>query len=70
MMTKDIARLLRETNKPVIVVVNKVDDIQFQADIYEFYALGYDEPMAVSSLHGIGVGDLLDTIIRKLPKRV
>ncbi|WP_159648518.1 ribosome biogenesis GTPase Der [Erysipelothrix aquatica] len=64
-----IARLLRETNKPVIVAVNKVDDIQFQADIYEFYALGYDEPMAVSSLHGIGVGDLLDTIIRKLPEK-
>ena len=64
-----IARLLRETNKPVIVAVNKVDDIQFQADIYEFYALGYDEPMAVSSLHGIGVGDLLGTIIRKLPEK-
>ncbi len=62
-----IARLLRETEKPVIIAVNKVDDVQFQADIYEFYALGYDDPIAVSSLHGIGVGDLLDNIISKLP---
>ncbi|QIK57631.1 ribosome biogenesis GTPase Der [Erysipelothrix sp. HDW6A] len=62
-----IARLLRETEKPVIIAVNKVDDVQFQADIYEFYALGYDDPIAVSSLHGIGVGDLLDSVISKLP---
>ncbi|QIK70146.1 ribosome biogenesis GTPase Der [Erysipelothrix sp. HDW6C] len=70
-ITKDdhhIARLLRETDKPVIVAVNKVDDVQFKSDIYEFYALGYDEPQAVSSLHGIGIGDLLDDIIRKLPE--
>ncbi|CAM4196611.1 ribosome biogenesis GTPase Der [Erysipelothrix inopinata] len=63
-----IARLLRASNKPVIVVANKVDDMQFKADIYEFYALGYEEPIAVSSEHGIGIGDLLDQVIQNLPE--
>ena len=52
-----IARLLRETNKPVIVVANKMDDFQFLSDIYVFYGLGYDEPLPVSCEHGIGIGD-------------
>ncbi len=63
-----IAKLLRAAGKPVILVVNKVDDVQFRNDIYEFYALGYDEPIPVSSLHGIGVGDLLDSVIKVLPE--
>ncbi|AYV34539.1 ribosome biogenesis GTPase Der [Erysipelothrix rhusiopathiae] len=70
-MTTDdefIARLLRQTNKPVIIAANKVDDVQFVSDIYEFYALGYDEPFAVSCEHGIGLGDLLDEVIKKLPQ--
>lgn len=71
-MTSDdhyIARLLRDANKPVILVANKVDDLQLVADIYEFYALGYDEPLAVSCEHGIGIGDLLDQVIQNLPER-
>lgn len=64
-----ISRLLRTAGKPVIVVVNKVDDIQFKNDIYDFYALGYDEPVAISSLHGVGTGDLLDRIIQQLPEK-
>ncbi len=62
-----IASLLRESKKPVIVVANKVDDMQFVADIYEFYALGYDEPIPTSTEHGIGIGDLLDQVIQNLP---
>lgn len=71
-MTHDdeyIARLLRNANKPVLLVANKVDDQQFVSDIYEFYALGFDKPYAVSTAHGIGMGDLLDAIIQKLPEK-
>lgn len=71
-MTHDdqyISRLLRDTNKPVIVVANKVDDMQFVSDIYEFYALGFGDPSPVSCEHGIGMGDLLDHIIQTLPEK-
>lgn len=62
-----IASLLRKSEKPVIVVANKMDDIQFRGDIYEFYALGFDEPIGVSCEHGIGIGDTLDKVIEDLP---
>lgn len=55
-----IAKLLYKTDKPVIVAVNKIDDIVHAHNAFEFYALGFGDPIAVSSHHGIGVGDLLD----------
>lgn len=58
-----IAKLLYKSEKPVILVVNKIDDINQVQNIYEFYALGLGEPIAVSSHHGIGIGDLLDKTI-------
>ncbi|MDX9691228.1 MAG: ribosome biogenesis GTPase Der [Acholeplasmataceae bacterium] len=58
-----IAKMLYRTEKPVILAVNKIDDISQLQNTYEFYALGFNEPIAVSSLHGIGIGDLLDKII-------
>ncbi|MDY0074775.1 MAG: ribosome biogenesis GTPase Der [Acholeplasmataceae bacterium] len=58
-----IAKLLYKTEKPVILAVNKIDDIQQAANAYEFYALGFGDPIAISSIHGIGIGDLLDKII-------
>ena len=64
-----IARLLRETNKPVILVSNKMDDVQFIPEIYQFYALGHGDPLPVSCEHGIGIGDLLDEVIKKLPEK-
>lgn len=63
-----VARLLRKANKPIILVVNKIDDVKFQNNIYEFYNLGLGDPIAVSAAHGIGVGDVLDRIIEDLPK--
>ncbi len=63
-----IAKLLYKTNKPVILAVNKVDDQKFKENIYEFYSLGFDDPIAISSNHGIGVGDLLDRILAAVPK--
>ncbi len=65
-ITKDdeyIASLLRKANKPVIMAVNKIDDQQFINNIYEFYQLGLGDPIAVSGVHGIGFGDILDKIV-------
>ncbi|XMB87240.1 ribosome biogenesis GTPase Der [Mycoplasmatota bacterium WC44] len=62
-----VARILQRSKKPVILAINKIDGEKFLDNIYEFYSLGIGEPIAVSSLHGIGVGDLLDKIISNLP---
>lgn len=58
-----ISKILYDTNKPVVLAVNKVDDVNQMANIYEFYSLGFEDPIAISSHHGIGIGDLLDKII-------
>lgn len=65
----DVIRLLQRSGKPIIVAVNKVDDQNFQDNVYDFYRLGVDAVVPVSSLHGIGIGDLLDMIIHQLPER-
>ena len=64
-----IAKLLYKTKKPVLLAVNKVDDQKFRENIYEFYSLGFGDPIAVSSSHGVGVGNLLDEIINNLPEK-
>ena len=61
-----VARLLQKSRKPIILVVNKIDDNKFRDYIYEFYALGVGDPIPVSGSHGIGIGDLLDQIINQL----
>ena len=61
-----VARLLQKSRKPIILVVNKIDDNQFRDYIYEFYALGVGDHIPVSGSHGIGIGDLLDQIINQL----
>ncbi|MBS5114823.1 MAG: ribosome biogenesis GTPase Der [Erysipelotrichaceae bacterium] len=63
-----VARMLQRSKKPVILAVNKIDDQAFINNIYEFYALGIGDPIAVSSSHGIGVGDILDRMIELLPE--
>ena len=62
-----VARMLQKSGKPVLLAVNKIDDVAFRDNIYDFYSLGIGEPIPVSSAHGIGVGDLLDEVIRVLP---
>lgn len=64
-----IASLLRKTDKPVILAVNKIDDTDQLANIYEFYGLGIGEPHAVSGIHGIGIGDVLDEMIASFPQK-
>lgn len=62
-----VAKMLYKTEKPVILVVNKVDNPEMRNDIYDFYSLGLGELYPVSSVHGIGTGDVLDAIIENLP---
>ena len=63
-----IAKLLFKTNKPIILAVNKIDNQDMLFGLGEFYGLGLGEPIAVSGEHGIGIGDVLDRIIKVLPK--
>lgn len=65
---RDVIKILHKSTKPLIIAANKVDDGSFKDDIYDFYALGCDEVIGVSALHGVGVGDLLDKIVENLPE--
>lgn len=67
----DVATLLRKTEKPVIVVVNKVDQVgDMPPGAYEFYNLGMGEIYTISSIHGLGMGELLDAIYEHFPKDI
>lgn len=63
----DVADYLRRSKKPVVLVVNKVDDYSPEK-LFEFYSLGLGEPYAVSSEHSRGIGDVLDTAVEFFPK--
>ncbi len=62
-----IAKILYRTHKPVILVVNKYDNHTNNYQGYEYLSLGFDEPILISSTHGIGIGDLLDKVVHQLP---
>ena len=64
---RDIAIMLKKSGKPIVVAVNKVDRVgDLPIEFYEFYELGFErEPIAISSLHGTGSGDLLDAVIEE-----
>lgn len=65
----DVAAMLRKSRKPVILTVNKVDKIgDVPPEFYEFYNLGLGEPMAVSAIQSLGLGDLLDAAYEYFPK--
>ena len=63
----EIANLLRRTHKPVILVVNKVDHMGLEAEAYDFYQLGLGDPFTISATNMLGLGDLLDEIVKRLP---
>ncbi|MGS2737655.1 ribosome biogenesis GTPase Der [Sinomicrobium sp. M5D2P17] len=67
-MDEDVAQLLRQTDKPVLVAVNKVDNAQREADAVEFYALGLGEYFTISGINGSGTGELLDALVKVLPE--
>jgi len=64
-----VAKMLYKVKKPVILVVNKIDEGIHISDTQDFYALGLGEPIAVSGSHGIGIGDLLQKIVQFLPEK-
>jgi GTPase len=64
---EEVAELLRRTEKPVILTVNKADNAARRQDAVEFYTLGLGEPIPISSSQGTGTGDLLDIIVEALP---
>jgi GTPase len=64
---EEIAAILRHSRKPILLVVNKIDDPSRDADAVEFHRLGLGDPIPVSSVHGHGTGDLLDLIVARLP---
>jgi len=65
---REVATMLRKSKKPIILAVNKVDKVgELPAEVYEFYNLGMDNLMPISSIHGLGVGDLLDEVFKYFP---
>ena len=64
---EEVAEILRRARKPVLVLVNKVDDPSRDDEALEFHRLGLGDPIPVSALHGHGTGDLLDRIVDELP---
>lgn len=63
-----VARILYKTDKPVILAVNKVDNPEVRSEIYDFYSLGFGDPVPISGTHGIRTGDLLDLIVKNFPE--
>ncbi|HEX5385381.1 MAG TPA: ribosome biogenesis GTPase Der [Gemmatimonadales bacterium] len=68
-LDRAIADRLRTANRPVLLAVNKLDDLERSTAQYEFYELGYGEPIGVSAGVGKGSGDLLDALVERLPPR-
>ncbi len=64
-----VAKMLYKSGKPVILAVNKIDNADRIADVQEFYSLGLGDPIPVSGVHGIGVGDVLDRIVSLIPEK-
>ena len=65
---RKVAEILHRTSKPVIVVVNKLDNDKRKDNLYNFYELGFSELIAVSASHNIGINELLNTITKDLPE--
>ena len=66
-LDQHIVSMLRTAKKPVVLAVNKVDNAKSIPNSYEFYSLGLGDPIAVSSVNALNLGDLLDAIVEKLP---
>jgi GTP-binding protein len=65
---EEVAKILRRSNKPVVLAVNKIDNPEMRENIYDFYTLGFGEPYPISGTHGLGLGDLLDAVVAHFPK--
>src|SRR5687768_2709827 len=65
---REIARAMRAADKPAVIAVNKTDDRRALAGVVDFYQLGFDPVFEISAEHGVGIGDLLDEIVLRLPR--
>ena len=65
---EEVAKLLYRSKKPIVLAVNKIDNPEMRDRMYEFYSLGFGDPYPISGTHGLGLGDLLDEVIRHFPK--
>ncbi|KRE54358.1 ribosome biogenesis GTPase Der [Paenibacillus sp. Soil522] len=65
----EVAQMLFRSGKPVVLAVNKVDNEGRMDEVYEFYGLGFGQPIAISGSHGLGIGDLLDAAVELLPEQ-
>lgn len=63
----DVAKLLRRSKKPIVLAINKTDSSKQELNVYDFYNLGIGDPIPVSATNRLGIGDLLDAIVEKLP---
>jgi GTP-binding protein len=66
---QEVAKILFRSDKPVVLGVNKIDNPEMQEELYEFYSLGMDTPYPISGAHGLGLGDLLDDVIKHFPEQ-
>ena len=64
---EELAAILRASDKPVLLLANKIDDPSQDALAHEFHRLGLGDPIPVSAVHGLGTGDLLDVVVSRLP---
>ncbi|MFD1455724.1 ribosome biogenesis GTPase Der [Levilactobacillus lanxiensis] len=62
-----VAKILYRADKPVILAVNKADNPETRETVYDFYSLGFGDPYPVSGVHGLGLGDLLDAVVKEFP---
>jgi GTP-binding protein len=66
---EEVAKILYRSKKPIVLAVNKIDNPEMRDMIYDFYALGFGEPIPISGSHGLGLGDLLDAAAEHFPKQ-
>jgi GTP-binding protein len=59
----EVAQMLRQSKKPIVLVVNKIDHLELEANAFEFYNLGIGNPVAISATQGLGLGDMLDEVV-------
>ena len=64
----EVAKMLRQSKKPIVLAINKADSPKQEMEIFEFYNLGVGEPIPVSAANHLGLGDLLDAVVEKFPE--
>jgi GTP-binding protein len=64
---EEVADILRKSNKPVVLAVNKVESYKREDDVFEFYQLGLGDPIGISASQGMNTGDLLDAVVEVFP---